>query len=589
MIDGLLRLALAGGAATLVWWAVHGAARGRLPARWDYRLLKLALACSLLPVGRWVSRGADLLARGASGVPPALPGPTVLPPAVSPGPGAALGASPAALSLSPEALGLLTLLWALGALGTLAWKLAAYLRFRRLFLRRSRPVEDPAVLGALEDCRRRLGLRTQVAVRTDPRLPGPMVTGLLRPTVLLPALPLPAEDLRCLLLHELTHVQAHDLWVRLFSLAGLVLHWYSPLMHLVHRSIPALSEQSCDERAAEPLSPAERRAYGHAILRLALRQAAGGEWAAPLSAGEALERRLMRVLHAKKLTGPRRLAALLAAAAILTAGTAAALAVGGPLVGTAAEEPPAPAVSAPAPAPSAPSPTPSAPAPRDPAPNAPDPNGPAPDTGDGGPRTVPAETPADPVPAETPEDAGGTPGAETIGTPETYWGLPAGVPPDGTEVLVPSGEQAAVIDYLCQRRGLEHADLYVRENGDGTTLVGVYRQSTRLQAWAEQYLIDGAYPQNSRGETYGPDALSAVTGQEPDLVSAQGTHGEKGYIRRADIDALPELPEADCPHERTIPLYDAEGAVIGEFPVGCGGHFPGGLTKEEVKAALAAG
>ena len=35
-----------------------------------------------------------------------------------------------------------------------------------------------------------------------------------------------------------------------------------------------------------------------------------------------------------------------------------------------------------------------------------------------------------------------------------------------------------------------------------------------------------------------------------------------------------------------VPLYDSEGAVIGEFAVGCGGHFSGGATVDAVKTAL---
>lgn len=88
---------------------------------------------------------------------------------------------------------------------------------------------------------------------------------------------------------------------------------------------------------------------------------------------------------------------------------------------------------------------------------------------------------------------------------------------------------------------------------------------------AEQWLIDGEYPKNSKGETYGPDALSALVGYQPDLIAATATNGADGYIRRTDmeqyenllIENSSEIKASGKPY--TIPVYDLEGGVIGEF------------------------
>ena len=109
------------------------------------------------------------------------------------------------------------------------------------------------------------------------------------------------------------------------------------------------------------------------------------------------------------------------------------------------------------------------------------------------------------------------------------------------------------------------------------------------QKIASETLVNGEYPQNSRGESYGSSALANYVGYSPDLIAAVGTHGESGYIRDADTDVIPDLSVEECPHEFMVPLYDSEGEVIGEFAVSCGGHFNGGMTIEEAKAAVAAG
>lgn len=97
-----------------------------------------------------------------------------------------------------------------------------------------------------------------------------------------------------------------------------------------------------------------------------------------------------------------------------------------------------------------------------------------------------------------------------------------------------------------------------------------------LQALAEKWLVDGDYPRNSRGETYGPEGLDEIVGYKPDLISARATNGQSGYLRQSEVDAyraacsLPIDMEALIalspngePH--TLPVYDSEGNVIGEF------------------------
>ena len=109
--------------------------------------------------------------------------------------------------------------------------------------------------------------------------------------------------------------------------------------------------------------------------------------------------------------------------------------------------------------------------------------------------------------------------------------------------------------------------------------------SPSKQKLASETLIDGDYPKNSNGESYGATTLAGYVGYSPDLVSARGTQGESGYIRDSEIETLPDLPEQDCPHEFMIPLYDSEGVVIGEFSVSCGGHHDKTMTLEEAREA----
>lgn len=81
---------------------------------------------------------------------------------------------------------------------------------------------------------------------------------------------------------------------------------------------------------------------------------------------------------------------------------------------------------------------------------------------------------------------------------------------------------------------------------------------------AEQWLVDGDYPKNGKGETYGPEVLSELLGHQPDLISAAATNGKEGYVRREDFMLEPSEIETNG-KPFMIPVYDLEGNVIGEF------------------------
>lgn len=101
---------------------------------------------------------------------------------------------------------------------------------------------------------------------------------------------------------------------------------------------------------------------------------------------------------------------------------------------------------------------------------------------------------------------------------------------------------------------------------------------------------DGDYKKNSKGESYGHLTLGDYVGYDPDLIYLAGYPQEErpaGYFRESERKAVPNLPEDQCPHSFTIPLYDSEGTVIGEYKVACRGHDDtSGMTIEDAKAAL---
>lgn len=101
---------------------------------------------------------------------------------------------------------------------------------------------------------------------------------------------------------------------------------------------------------------------------------------------------------------------------------------------------------------------------------------------------------------------------------------------------------------------------------------------------------DGDYKKNSRGESYGHLTLNDYVGYDPELIYLAEYPQEKrpaGYIRESELEAVPNLPEGQCPHSFSISLYNFEGTVIGEYKAACRGHDDmSGRTIEDAKAAV---
>ena len=103
----------------------------------------------------------------------------------------------------------------------------------------------------------------------------------------------------------------------------------------------------------------------------------------------------------------------------------------------------------------------------------------------------------------------------------------------------------------------------------------------------EIYLVNGDFPKNKKGETYGTMFLANYVGYAPDLEVE-----EEGYVRFAEKqaagDALDGLSKEECPHEYTYPVYDKEGEFLREAKAACHGHFEG-KSEEYVRQAIEEG
>lgn len=161
---------------------------------------------------------------------------------------------------------LLAAVWLAGTVLFFLHGMESYVRTRKRLLRWSVTIQDKQVCGILEECKKELGIRRNIALYQCSVLNTPILMGFFSPRILLPDVALTEKQIRCILLHELTHYRRRDLWMKLLVMTAGSVHWFNPLVWLMGKKAEEDIETACDAAVLHKSSGAERREYGAVIL-----------------------------------------------------------------------------------------------------------------------------------------------------------------------------------------------------------------------------------------------------------------------------------------------------------------------------------
>jgi beta-lactamase regulating signal transducer with metallopeptidase domain len=199
---------------------------------------------------------------------------------------------------------LVSAVWLAGALVFLTRRLAGYARFRRGVARNGKPLT---------------GTNCGLPVLVCPDADTPMLLGVIRPVVVLPARDYREHERALILAHESAHRRRGDMWIKLLLLTANALHWFNPLAYAMNRDAERLCESACDEALARGMDKARRVLYGEVILSAAARGHAPA-LCAGVAAAKDLKRRLSYMLNAKRMKKPAAALSLLAICAAAAGG-----------------------------------------------------------------------------------------------------------------------------------------------------------------------------------------------------------------------------------------------------------------------------
>lgn len=161
--------------------------------------------------------------------------------------------------------------WGLAGILTIAWASVVLVMTLRLCLKHlilRRWLNDSEVADwepLLTECAKMLGVVALPQLRMKKALTSPVVAGIFRPVIILPASSMHwgHETRKMAILHELGHVQRKDLWFRLAAEFSCVLHWYNPLVWWLRSKLLTQCEYACDALVIS--AGADRKSYISAL------------------------------------------------------------------------------------------------------------------------------------------------------------------------------------------------------------------------------------------------------------------------------------------------------------------------------------
>lgn len=140
--------------------------------------------------------------------------------------------------------------------------------------RLAKPITDGPLWERLQQLSRQWSLAVVPVLAETTEVVVPKVVGFLRPTILVPAAALTGmstDELEMVLIHELSHVRRHDLWVNLVQRLAEILLFFNPALWFLSKRVSGLREFCCDDLACRILADNKsqhRLSYATALVKV---------------------------------------------------------------------------------------------------------------------------------------------------------------------------------------------------------------------------------------------------------------------------------------------------------------------------------
>lgn len=156
-------------------------------------------------------------------------------------------------------MNILVYLWLIGTAVFILLNVASYFRLH-IKIRKSGEMISCPEIGAYTD--------RKINVWVWENIASPFMTGIFKPTLILPKTELSSEQFHNILRHEMTHFKRHDILYKWFAEFVKCVHWFNPVSWYVLKQIAAECEISCDMAVTKNMTNSEKMSYVSTILSL---------------------------------------------------------------------------------------------------------------------------------------------------------------------------------------------------------------------------------------------------------------------------------------------------------------------------------
>lgn len=167
----------------------------------------------------------------------------------------------------PLAAKIFMIVWLAGAVIKLLAEICAYCFSMRSLKRMSLPVNDLMKWKMYRDVCEQKGIRRRPELMQNAGLSTPLLAGLFRTKLYLPAVGYSAEELKLVYHHELTHYLHRDLWYKMLLRICASVYWFNPVLLFMLWEADKDIENLCDAEVVRVCSRAERKLYRKLLLR----------------------------------------------------------------------------------------------------------------------------------------------------------------------------------------------------------------------------------------------------------------------------------------------------------------------------------
>ncbi len=154
---------------------------------------------------------------------------------------------------------ILAYLWLIGAIALMILNVTRYVRLDIKIRKNCEVISCPEISEYTD---------RKINVRVWENVASPFMTGIFRPTLVLPKMELSSEQLHNILRHEMTHFKRHDILYKWFAEFVKCVHWFNPTSWYVSKQIAAECEISCDMSVTKNMTDSEKMSYVGTILSL---------------------------------------------------------------------------------------------------------------------------------------------------------------------------------------------------------------------------------------------------------------------------------------------------------------------------------